>query len=293
MLQDRRLSRSLPAGATACLLWVVIGCNARSTPAPIPLVQDTSTADVDAQEPDSDAVGEAGDTALDATDATTPTQNPLCAADLPIPGAPCTTKGEIRCSNVGATVDGAIGCFRPNYAECQESAGGNLAWTLGACQQQLAQTEAPFCQKVATCMIWGQVHRCQPAVLFASVNIAKLGGVPMSHSQHLACPNEIGQVKCEVDHIDTCTRFADLPPDVAAEVKAQYHPECGHFLDLGYYWFPVQACPNLAISCECKKPKPPNDCAVPTVYQTQCFLDPATNQPACQKTCHDVGAYGY
>lgn len=291
-IQVRRLPLLL--GTTGLLLWAATGCNPAQTPGPVPVAQDTSAADVDVAADDADADSNAGDATVDAADAATPTLDPLCVADLPQPSQPCTTKGEIRCANMGATGDQYnLICTRPNYLECTLGADGKLTWVMGACQQYLASTEPTFCQKFASCVIWDGVHRCQPLSIKAETNQPIIGGAGASHFLINACPNSAGQTKCDGDHLDTCTRLGDLPGAVANDIKAQYSKDCGHFLDLGYYWFPVQACPNLSISCACKKPKPPNDCAVPTVYDTKCFIDPATNQPACQKTCHDVGAFGY
>lgn len=167
-----------------------------------------------------------------------------------------------------------------------------LRWELGACQEFLAQSEPVYCKKFAGCAIWGDTHRCQPLTV-TTASPAKISGILVNHYLMNVCPNAIGQVKCHSFHVDTCARLADLPASLAADIKAMANPDCSHFLDLGYYWFPTQACTGLQIECSCKKPKPPNDCAVPTVYTSSCFLDPATQQPACQKTCKDVGAFGY
>ena len=317
MFTSSLVSRFVPATVWGVLVTAA-ACSCNSKPAQVP---NGTTSDTSSPIADAGGSGDAGDDQVSMPDATTdltgsgpldgldgtdtagpitPTSAAVCAANLPVPGQECSAKGEIKCTNVDADQGAGEGysyCNRPHYVECKYGGDGVLKWTLQSCEDYLAQTEPAACKYYASCMIWGDVHRCQPVEGHRVSSPLKIGGIPCGHGHIGTCPTLAGQVKCDYDHIDACTRLTDLPSGVAADIKAQYDPQCSHFLDLGYYWFPTQACENLQVQCSCKKPSgqppPAPQCAVPTVYPTVCFLDPATNSPACQKTCHDVGAYGY
>lgn len=219
--------------------------------------------------------------------------DPLCNAKLPEPGEKCTKLGAVSCSNVGATKSTTLFkfCIRPNYLHCVKSTGGELVWELATCKASLEATD-PACTNYESCMIWGDMHRCQPTRFDGKADAA-LNGVKAAATTLFVCQNSEEEVQCGGNQIDRCTSLLALD-DAAAAIKAQYDSKCAKFLDLGSYLFRVEACDTSPLDCPCKNPKPPpGPQCEQSVFIPMCFTHPDSGKPACQKTCKDVGAPGY
>ncbi len=306
-------ARSLGAGQSLRLLFgavtISVACSRPPGAAPA-VVSETAGIDADVplldvaslvmQDDGGDApMDSAGDTQSDSPDTKNGSSadaklDPLCELDLPTPGEPCAKIGEIRCTNAGAFVStlGAGFCSRPNYLVCEPDEAGKQSWRIDSCESA-TPTVAFGCGK-PSCMIWGAAHRCQPTTFHGEGTNPTVGGTKISYGGTVVCPNMHGVTNCGGSYVEGCRSLEELGP-LAADVKAHF-PKCGQYLDMGYYIFPTVPCGYKALSCPCKNknpPPPPAPMCAKTEYILQCFVDPADNQPKCQKTCKAVGAEGY
>lgn len=266
----------------------------------------------DAVDVSPDSIGPAGDST--ATDAApdvpadvTVTLDPYCVKDLPMPGEACVKVGEIRCTNVGATLDkgNVVSCFRPNYLECMEnSSSGKLAWSLAACSTIDPACKPnglyAYCGNCApggyVCATGGAGDVCVPTVTYKEVPSGGQG----SDGKNTNSPfNDMYQPQVCEGHEDMpaycspyapikCTKLADVEPAVKAEI-VKVLGKCAAGLKDVPYLLPFEMCTHEMIDCYIGPGTAEKPLYSGPISLHACIVDPVTKKPRCAKTCTDLG----